>query len=117
MSRQYSQCLEAGLEPPAVQDGGSAQLRPPGHYDLSPQVYLTLLVAGVKCFCDHTERQEELNEEGSHTCFLVTPQGRRYCLYKNKSSFNLLALKTAVARALGCLVSPRRGKVPLAGAL
>lgn len=64
VSRQYSQCLEAGLEPPAVQDGGSAPASTSsGHYDLSPQVYLTLLVAGVECSCDHTD-VKELEEAG-----------------------------------------------------
>lgn len=47
-----------------------------GHYNLSPEVYLTLLVAGVKCSCDHTDVKELKeaerieNEEGFHTCFL-----------------------------------------------
>ena len=61
VSRHYSQCLEAGRARATCSAGWREGLRAStssGHYDLSPEVYLTLLVAGVKCSCDHTDVKE-----------------------------------------------------------
>lgn len=54
------------------------------------------------------KRQEELNEEGSHNCFLVTPQGRRYCLYKKRELLQPFSPQSCSGQGFGLLGIPQK---------